>query len=80
MTPQISLSTIFFLYILYPGSCFIVAIIGKNKSIGYWRTFFLSMIMTPFFGAILAIVSERKDKNVMKLENETKKITETDKI
>ncbi len=70
MTEQISLPAVFFLYILYPGSCFLVALIGKKRSIGYWRTFFLSMVMTPVFGAILALISERKDQNVMKIENE----------
>lgn len=39
---------------------FFIAIIGSNRKIGYWGTFFLSLILSPIVGAIFALASERK--------------------
>jgi hypothetical protein len=40
--------------------CFIVAIAGQNKYVGYWGIFFLSLILSPLIGLIIAIVSDTK--------------------
>jgi len=39
---------------------FIVAVAGDKKKIGYWGTFFLSLILSPLIGLIIALVSSDK--------------------
>jgi len=39
---------------------FFVAMAGSNKRIGYWGTFFLSILLSPLIGLIIALVSEQK--------------------
>ncbi len=39
---------------------FFVAIIGKDRKIGFLGTLFLSLILSPIVGAIFALASERK--------------------
>lgn len=45
--------------------CTIVAILGRNKTIGFWGFFFFSAILTPIIGiAILIIAKDRNAKLV----------------
>jgi len=37
--------------------CFVVAFAGTGKKVGYWGTFFLSLLLSPLIGLIIAIVS-----------------------
>jgi phosphate/sulfate permease len=37
--------------------CFLVALAGTEKSVGYWGTFFLSLLVSPLIGLIIALVS-----------------------
>ena len=79
MTTQVSPA----FFLLYTGGCFLVAIIGINRNIGYWRAFFLSLILSPLFGGIIALLSERKVKEkiiVANQEKETKSISVADEI
>ncbi len=47
---------------------FVVAIIGTDRKIGYWGTFFLSLLLSPIIGAIFALASERKSKSKSEIE------------
>ena len=38
---------------------FVVAFIGSDRKIGYWGTFFLSLLLSPIIGAIFALASQR---------------------
>lgn len=44
--------------------CFVVASIGSGKNIGYWGTFFLSLILSPIIGLIFALASSDKPKPI----------------
>jgi len=40
--------------------CFVVASIGSSKNIGYWGTFFISLLLSPLIGLIFALASSPK--------------------
>lgn len=42
--------------------CFIVAMAGKNKKIGYWGAFILSILFSPLIGLMIALASGEKPK------------------
>jgi len=41
--------------------CFVVGSIAKNKTLGFWGGFFLSLILSPLIGLIFALISKPKD-------------------
>ena len=45
---------------IWLGLCFLVAMVGTEKSIGYWAVFFLSLLFSPLIGLIIALVSSPK--------------------
>ena len=46
--------------IIWIGLCLLVALAGTEKSLGYWGTFFISLLLSPFIGLIIALVSSPK--------------------
>lgn len=42
--------------VIWIGLCFIVALVGKDKSIGYWGVFFLSLLLSPLIGLIVGLI------------------------
>jgi fucose permease len=50
-----------FYFIVWVGLCFLVAMIGTNKNIGYWTTFLISLIFSPLIGLIFALASKEKN-------------------
>lgn len=40
--------------------CFLVALTGSGKPIGYWGVFFLSLLLSPLIGLIIGLVSASK--------------------
>lgn len=40
--------------------CFLVALSGSEKKIGYWGVFFLSLILSPLIGLIIGLASGKK--------------------
>lgn len=53
-----------FYFIIWLGLCFLVAMVGTNKNIGYWTTFLISLVFSPLIGLIFGLAS--KDKVVVK--------------
>lgn len=49
---------------------FFIAIVGSDRKIGYWNTFFISLILSPLLGLIVALCS-KKEKDVNKNDNIT---------
>ena len=49
---------IFFGWIIFS---LVVGAIGSNRKIGFWGAFFLSLILSPVIGLIIALVSKDKD-------------------
>lgn len=45
----------------YITLCLIVAVLGRNKTIGFWGFFFFSFILTPVIGLSILIIA--KDRN-----------------
>ena len=48
------------LILLWLGLTFLVAILGANKSIGFWGAFFISLLLSPIIGLIIIVVSSEK--------------------
>ena len=46
---------------------FLFGYLGRNRKMGFWGYFFATLLLTPFVGAILLIVSEKKSSK----ENDT---------
>jgi hypothetical protein len=40
-------------------ACILVGFVGQNRSIGYWGTFALSLILSPVVGLIIALCSNK---------------------
>lgn len=47
-----------FYFIVWVGLCFLVAMIGTNRNIGYWGTFAISLFLSPLIGLIVALISK----------------------
>lgn len=47
----------FILILVWLLFCFLVASYSKSKSLGYWGGFFLSLILSPLIGFIIAVIS-----------------------
>nr|VFK08648.1 MAG: hypothetical protein BECKLPF1236A_GA0070988_1001913 [Candidatus Kentron sp. LPFa]VFK24957.1 MAG: hypothetical protein BECKLPF1236C_GA0070990_1001713 [Candidatus Kentron sp. LPFa] len=43
--------------------CPIVALIGRNKIMGFWGMLFFSLLFSPLLGLFIVLVSARKDRN-----------------
>ena len=39
---------------------FLFGFLGRNKKMGFWGHFFATLLLTPFVGGILLLVSEKK--------------------
>ena len=65
------LITIPFVYI---AVSFIFGYLGRNRKMGFWGYFFATFFLTPFIGAILLIVSGKKETNEDKGEKISKKV------
>jgi uncharacterized membrane protein YiaA len=39
---------------------FLFGYFGRNKKMGFWGYFFATLLLTPFVGAILLLVSDNK--------------------
>jgi uncharacterized membrane protein len=48
------------IFLLWFVLCFIVALVGENRKIGYWGVFFISLILSPLIGLIVGLVSDKK--------------------
>src|SRR5680860_491256 len=54
----------------------IVGIIGADRKIGFWSSFFLSLILSPLIGLIIALLSKNKsediyEKNLLEIQKNT---------
>ena len=49
---------IFFGWIIFS---FVVGFIGSERKIGFWGAFFLSILLSPLIGLIIALVSKNKE-------------------
>ncbi|CAN5470075.1 hypothetical protein BH10BAC1_BH10BAC1_08480 [soil metagenome] len=48
--------------LFYIGMSFLIAyLIGKNKTIGFWKSFIFCLLFTPFFGLFIAEGGARKN-------------------
>jgi hypothetical protein len=41
--------------------CFIIAYLGRNRSMTFWGYFFASVVLTPLVGALLVVVSRKRE-------------------
>jgi hypothetical protein len=42
---------------------FVVAYFGRNRSMTFWGYFFASLVLTPLVGALLVIISKKRDES-----------------
>jgi len=45
----------------YLIACFLVALTGHDKKIGYWGVFIISLFLSPFIGLIVGVTSKVKE-------------------
>jgi len=50
------------IFVIWIGLSLLVAISGKDKKIGYWGVFFLSLLLSPLIGLIIGLVSGNAQK------------------
>lgn len=50
------------IFLTWVGLSILIGFVGQNKKIGYWGTFFLSLLLSPLIGLIIALVSAEKGK------------------
>jgi hypothetical protein len=48
--------------VVYLLLCFIVGYLGRNRSMTFWGYFFASIVLTPLVGALLVIISRKKEE------------------
>jgi len=46
--------------LIYIIISFFFGYLGRNRKMGFWGYFFATLFLTPFIGAILLIVSDKK--------------------
>jgi len=42
---------------------FLIALLGRNKKMGFWGYFFSSLVLTAPIGLLLVLVSAEQEKN-----------------
>ena len=60
--------------IVYIAVSFFFGYLGRNRKMGFWGYFFATFFLTPFIGAILLIVSGKKESDEEKEERISKKV------
>jgi hypothetical protein len=45
---------------IYLLLCLLVGIAGRNKAVGFWGTFFGSIVLSPVIGLLLVLVGKGK--------------------
>lgn len=58
------------LYILNVVMSFFTGLAGRNRKIGFWPVFVISLLMTPFVGILAVILSGRKNSIRTMVENQ----------
>ena len=53
---------IIYAVVIYVGSSFLIALLGKNRKFGFWGYFFASLLLTPVIGIILILASDPRPK------------------
>jgi predicted PurR-regulated permease PerM len=48
--------------IYYLGVTLLIALLGFNRTMGFWGYFFASLLLTPIMGVLLLLTSGRKVK------------------
>ncbi len=46
----------------YMGAALFIALLGINRTMGFWGYFFASLVLTPVIGGLLLLVSGSKSK------------------
>ena len=45
---------------IYLALCGFVGVLGRNRKMGFWGTLFGSIILSPFVGILIVLVSKKK--------------------
>ena len=56
--------------ILYASAALLIALLGINRTMGFWGYFFASLLLTPMMGLLLLLTSGSKS-NPNKAEEKT---------
>jgi hypothetical protein len=46
----------------YFGAALVIALLGTNRTMGFWGYLFASLVLTPIMGLLLLLVSSSKSK------------------
>jgi len=59
-----------FFFFFWIGSSALIGLIGKNRDIGFWPVFLISLVGSPAVGFIFAVCSKRKNSIRRMIENQ----------
>jgi len=48
---------------IYFALCFVIAIAGRNRKMGFWGYLFCSIILSPIIGLMVVTVSEKQKQS-----------------
>jgi hypothetical protein len=54
----------------YIGAALLIALLGINRTMGFWGYFFASLLLSPVMGLLLLLVSGAKEKSKPKTIDE----------
>ena len=60
------LNNLIMLGVLYILICAVFAVIGSDKTIGYWGSFFICLFYTPIVGILVIVISPNKSDTVLR--------------
>ncbi len=49
--------------LVYVAVSFVVGYLGRNRKMGFWGYFFATLLLTPFIGVLLLVISDKKKPN-----------------
>ena len=48
------------MWIIYAALCALVGYLGRERKLGFWPYFGISLLLSPLMGIIIVLVSEKK--------------------
>ena len=48
------------MWLIYAALCALIGYLGRERKLGFWAYFGLSLVLSPLMGIIIVLVSEKK--------------------
>lgn len=57
------------IFIIWLASTWMIANVGSKREIGFWPSFFASLLLSPFIGLIIVVLSNKKKDAFFRFKN-----------